>query len=333
MNPRNKTGAPSKKNIPVRLAAKKSTERGREHIEDAKPPFQKATAIELKRNKSCAVAFRVIAGSCLSQIDANEPGMLAGDVEALHQFRIGFRRLRAAFKAFAEMIADPNRDAIKAELKWVMTQVGPARDLDVFGADVLEPLERGDDPHLAAAHRSYEEMRKKANETVERSIRSARFKKILLDLTEWIEAGPWTSDPALKEMRERNITKHAANVLGQWRKSLRKRCRKLDELSPEQRHRLRIRAKDLRYVTEFFASLFPKHTKRREAALAALEKLQDTLGALNDLTARKRIMPKEVDQSVHARRVIAAQEGKAGDLLEEAKTACAKLGELKPFWE
>jgi CHAD domain-containing protein len=71
----------------------------------------------------------------------------------------------------------------------------------------------------------------------------------------------------------------------------------------------------------------------REATLAALENLQDTLGALNDLTARKDMMPKEVSQSAQARKVIAAQENKAGELVEEAKAACAKFGELKASWK
>ena len=93
-----------------------------------------------------------------------------------------------------------------------------------------------------------------------------------------------------------------------------------------------MRAKDLRYATEFFASLFPTHVKRREATLSSLESLQDTLGALNDLTARKRIIPKEINQSAHARRIIAAQESKAGALLEEAKEACAKFDKAKAFW-
>jgi CHAD domain-containing protein len=259
--------------------------------------------------------------------------MLAGHAEALHQFRIGLRRLRTAIKAFAEMTADPKRKAIKAELKWVMKQIGPARDLDVFGADVLDPLEQGDDRHLAAARRSYHEMRKQAYDTVRSSIRSARFRKISRGLAEWIEAGPWTTDVALKEMRERKISEHAVKVLGLWRTRLRKKCKKLGDLSPKQWHGLRIRAKDLRYATEFLVSLFPRHVKRRNATLAALENLQDALGALNDLTARKSIMPREINQSAHARRVITAQENKAGELLQEAKAACAKLSEVKAFWK
>jgi hypothetical protein len=44
---------------------------------------------------SCEEAFRVIAGSCIRQIIANKPGMCAGHAEALHQLRVGLRRLRA----------------------------------------------------------------------------------------------------------------------------------------------------------------------------------------------------------------------------------------------
>ena len=157
----------------------------------------------------------------------------------------------------------------------------------------------------------------------------------MVDLAEWIDVGRWTTDPALKKLRKREITEHAAELLTRWRRRFRKRGKELSDLSPQQRHSLRMRAKDLRYVIEFFASLFPgrEHAKRREAALVALEKVQDTLGALNDLTARKGIMPKEIDESVYAERLIVAQESKAEELLDEAQAACAKFGEVKPFWK
>jgi CHAD domain-containing protein len=323
--------------IPLRLAAETKAERGYELIEDSEQAFEKAASVDLDRSMSCTEAFRVIAQNCLRQIITNEPGMCAGNAEALHQMRVGLRRVRAATKAFAEITADPQQGKIKAELKWVMKQIGPARDLDVFGTDVLEPLRQidTDDPHLAEAQRSYNEMRRQAHESARSSIRSDRFRKILLDLAEWVKVGPWTTNPALKEVRERKVTEHAAEILARWRKRFRKRGKKLGDLSPQQRHSLRMRAKDLRYVIEFFARLFSgrENRKRREAALAALERLQDTLGALNDLTARKEIMPKEINQSAHARRLIAAQESKAGELLYEAKAACAKFGKVKSFWK
>ena len=318
-----------------RLAAGTKAQPGQELDEGSEEPFARATAVELHPSMSSAEAFRVIAGSCIRQIVANEPGMCAGHSEALHQLRVGLRRLRAAIKAFAEVTPDAQQEAIEGELKWVMKQVGPARDLDVFGGQVLERLDQigTPDPHLAAAHRSYDELRRQAHETARSSIRSDRFRKILFNLTEWINAGPWTTNAALKDIRERKVNKHAAEIMDEWRKGLRKRCKKLGKLSPKQRHRLRMRAKDLRYVTEFFASLFPAHGKRRAASLAALEKLQDTLGALNDLSARKGIMPKEINLSARARTILSAQEDEAGELLDDAKAVCAKFCDIEAFWK
>jgi CHAD domain-containing protein len=330
-----KQGSPKAKHSLKELAARTKAQPGQELNEGGKEPFEKAASVELNANMSCAEAFRIIAGNCIRQIVANETGMCEGHPEALHQLRIGLRRLRVAMKAFAAVTADTQQEETKADVRWVMKQIGPARDLDVFGADVLEQIGKigMDDPQLAAAHRSYDEMRRQAHESARSSIRSDRFRKILLDLGEWINAGPWATDVALEEVREREVTKHAVEIMGEWRKDFRKLCRKLEDLSPKQRHRLRMRAKDLRYVTEFFVSLFPAHGKRRTATLAALEKLQDTLGALNDLIARKGIMPEEINQSTHARRILAAQEKNAGELLEEAKAACAKFCDVKAFWK
>ena len=60
------------------------------------------------------------------------------------------------------------------------------------------------------------------------------------------------------------------------------------QLSAEQRHRLRIALKKLRYATEFFEALYPKkHTK---PYLAALKDLQDGLGHLNDVAVAQRLI-------------------------------------------
>jgi triphosphatase len=327
--------APKQLQDSKRLPARTNAQPGQDPSDKGDEPFEKATSVEFKPDISCAEAFRIITDNCIRQIVANEPGMCAGHAEALHQLRIGLRRLRVAIKAFKRVTADPQQEAISTELRWAMKQVGLARDLDVFGAEVFERLDQigRRDRDLAAAHSSYDEMRRQAHESARISIRSDRFRDLLINLTEWIKVGAWTTNAALREMRERKVVDLAVEILGEWRKGLRKRCRKLGTLTPKQRHRLRMRAEDSRYVTEFFASLFRAHEKRRIASLAALEKLQDTLGALNDLNARKGIMPKEINQSAHARSIITAQEHKAGELLDEAKAACAKFREVKAFWK
>ena len=56
---------------------------------------------------------------------ANEPSMCAGQVESLHQMRIGLRRLRAAIAIFADVVDDEDLEKIKGELKWITKELGP----------------------------------------------------------------------------------------------------------------------------------------------------------------------------------------------------------------
>ena len=126
--------------VPLRIAGKAKAERGYELVEDAKQTFEKASPLELDPSMASGEAFRAIAQNCLRQIIANEPGVCAGDAEALHQMRIGLRRLRTAIAGFAKVSADSEQERIKAELKWATNELGPARDLDVFAADVLKHL-------------------------------------------------------------------------------------------------------------------------------------------------------------------------------------------------
>src|SRR5262245_15810811 len=102
----NTTERASSTDPPVRPAAKAKAERSYKASRDGKQSFEKGKAVELDPRMACAEAFRLVTGSCLRQIIANQPGMLTGHAEALHQFRIGWRRLRTAIKAFAEMTAD-----------------------------------------------------------------------------------------------------------------------------------------------------------------------------------------------------------------------------------
>ena len=56
-------------------------------------------------------------------------------------------------------------------------------------------------------------------------------------------------------------------------------------MSPTERHQLRIDVKKLRYATDFFASLYGR--KRVRSFTESLQKLQDGLGYMNDVTVAK----------------------------------------------
>jgi CHAD domain-containing protein len=133
--------------------------------------------------------------------------------------------------------------------------------------------------------------------------------------------------------------------LARRRHKLRRRGKTLPQLSAAERHRLRIRAKKIRYAMEFFADLFTaqKQTKRCKAALAALVELQDALGSLNDVVTREALASHVVtSQSSHARGgaakafaagvIYGTQDAHVAELLATADRARDRFLDAKPFW-
>ena len=324
--------------VPLRLAVKTKAERGYDLAEGTAAGPEKAKPIALDKNMTCAEAFRAIGENCLRQIVVNERLVVGtGEAEALHQMRIGLRRLRAAIVVFAKMTSDSEQKRIKAELKWITNELGPARDLDVFAADVLKPID--EDAGHDEVRRAFAEARAKAYEAATGSIASDRFRNALLDIAEWIEVGPWTAGDAFRKLRERKIGKHAAKRLARLRNDVRDKGEDLRKLSPKQRHKLRIRAKTLRYAVEFFASIFPggKTAKRREAALTALKDMQDELGALNDIAQRQALAHKTLAAHGHelegkAEKLLAADANEVERRLKRAEGAYKRFVKAKAFW-
>ena len=281
-------------------------------------------------------AFHVIGRECLRNLISNEPAMLAGDSEGLHQMRVALRRLRAAMSAFAKVVADDDTQKIKDDLAWITGELGPARDLDTFELEVLAPLRKRKprEPDLAAVYRDFAKRRTQAHADAAKAVKSAHFRSLLPRLSEWIEAGRWTRSDDERQRRRcaRPIATHAADELTRRLKKIRKQGKKLDELTPAKRHKLRIRAKELRYAMEFLADVFPgkKQTTRRKAAVSSLKSLQDALGALNDIVAYERL----VAQVAPSRRrvILGTQLARSGELERSAERAYSRLIKTKPFW-
>jgi triphosphatase len=331
--------------VPFRLEVKTKAERGYEMLQDGAYKAEKATAIDIQPDMQAGEAFRAIALSCLRQIMANEPAMRAGQAEGLHQMRIGLRRLRAAIAIFDDVVDDDRLEHIKGELKWITKELGPARDLDVFEADVFRPLTASHPPDdvIAASHRQIQEKRLAAYARATAAARSDRFRGAMFDLAEWIEAGPWTvdDDGDRTELRTRAAAKHAEKELRRLRQRIKRKGLDLRHRSASHRHRLRIRAKRLRYATEFFASTFPGEdsAKRRTESLAALKDLQDALGGLNDLATRHVLLVDNLGDDAKAVEQAALDGGqehpkeKAETLLRKAEQAFARFADTKPFWK
>jgi CHAD domain-containing protein len=256
--------------------------------------------------------------------------------------RIGLRRLRASLAVFDDVIDDDDLEHIKDELRWMTRELGPARDLDVFLAEVIGPLRssRPEDDLIAASHRDIEQQRRAAYARAAAASRSGRFRDAMLGLAQWIETGRWTADEERTELRARPVAKYAKKRLARLRKWIKRKGADLRDRSVSQRHRLRIRAKRLRYATEFFAATFPDETsaKRRTESLAALKDLQDALGNLNDLATRHRLMVDSLGDKAKAVEQAADSSNedpdkKAESLLHKAEQALARFADTKSFWK
>ena len=218
-------------------------------------------------------AFRTIGIACLGQIIGNEPAVLRDDPEGVHQMRVGLRRLRAGMSLFSDLLRDPQTAAIKSELKWLATELGPARELEVLVNRVIAPIKKQRVPWkgVPSLGQQITKKRKAAVTRAKNAVRSARFRTLTLELAAWVQAGQWTTpqDDLVRDRDDLRITVFAAEQLTRrWRK-LRKKRKALAQLDAPSRHKLRIQAKKLRYAVEFFASLFAsrRQIKRRGSLL------------------------------------------------------------------
>jgi inorganic triphosphatase YgiF len=335
--------------VPLRLAVQSKSDRGYALIGGEPHPVAWASKIQLDPAMSCEDAFRVIAHNGLRQLAANEPAVREGRADALHQMRVGLRRVRAAMSLFRTIVADAESGRVKQGLKWLAGTLGPARDLDVFMADVLEPLreEHPDHAGLGDICHDIEERRRRAYADAVTACCSERYQAVLLDTMEWIESGPWRTggDALLRTRREQPIPVLAADELTRRRRRIIKAGRGLRERTAQERHALRIRGKKLRYAVEFFAGVFPgkRNARRRDALLAALKDLQDTLGGLNDIATREQLAEKLAAESrggdeaarkraFAAGMIVGRQHASQAALLDAAERAYAEIADSKAYW-
>jgi triphosphatase len=269
--------------VPARLLAVSKSERGYEMASGTPVLPVKARPVPLRRDMPVGEAFQAIARNCLDQVLANERCLLAThDPEAIHQMRVALRRLRSALKVFAALVAGPQLAEAKAEIRWLLGHLGPARDADVFLAEIIDPVlaANPDHPGLASLHAAWRARRDTEFAQAVDAVAGRRFTALMLALGAWVEAGDWHH--CAGALPAQPVGVFARKVLAKHdRKLMKAGGKRLDRLPPEALHAVRILGKQMRYAGEFFVSLKAKHNSK--AFLGALAELQDVLGKINDI--------------------------------------------------
>ena len=144
---------------------------------------------------------------------------------------------------------------------------------------------------------------------------------MILDIVAWAEAGEWRKDPRASQP----VPEFAAARIDRGWRRVRKGGADIAGLAPEERHRLRIEIKKLRYAAEFFASLGAKERRPEQRAfIDRLEAMQESLGRLNDIETARDIAPDLL--------AVEEQPGEAEALIAEAQASHAALREAGRYW-
>lgn len=268
------------------LDLRSKSERGYQLVSGDGGGAQHAEPIQLKHDFSPQDAFRAIAHSTLRQITANADPVRDMESEGVHQMRVGLRRLRAAISLFADILPHASTARIKTELKWLTGELAPAREIDVFVEESIRPIADQGVPRRGARaiRERFSAQRRAAFARARDAIGSARYRRLLIDLIAWIEAGRPRGDD------DRTIAAYAAEVLDRRIRKARKQGKRLNDLDPRQRHKLRIRIKKIRYALDFFRSLYGHRDRKQLAALSdRLKQIQSALGSLNDFMAHREL--------------------------------------------
>ena len=284
--------------VPLRLAHDSKAQRGFALALGAASKPIKAKQAEINKQMSVQQGYIAIATACVQHLTANEPGFALGkEAEYLHQLRVAMRRLRTAIRLFSDHLDSAKMIAIVDELRWLSGQLGTTRDLDVFIEETLPPVTVAWPAHAGLAQIRHRvcARRDAAGAASRVAVQSPRYQRLLLDIGAWLVAMSNQTSDSLDASRTIKLADFARDALRRHRKQLIRRAEHLLELSPEERHRVRISGKRLRYAAEFFSPLFA--AKRSKPYIQELANFQAILGVLNDAATTKTILSQAADEN------------------------------------
>ncbi|GAB1540883.1 CHAD domain-containing protein [Scytonema sp. NUACC21] len=222
------------------------------------------------------------------------------DPEALHQMRVGMRRLRTAVTRFAPALDLP-KPANDKNIGKIARRLGSLRDLDVL-KETLENLRkqhlpRKEQESLETALDVLSEQRENALSDVKATFKDERYKSLKETLHEWLKEPSYqplaslaieqvVPDLLLPEMSAFFL--HPGWLVGTELQETKiviprdwKAAKVEEELieSGETLHSLRKQAKRLRYQMELFTDIYDESYS---AYIAEIKNVQEILGGMQD---------------------------------------------------
>jgi CHAD domain-containing protein len=241
-------------------------------------------ADRLPRRPTVGEVVRVAVQRDIARIVTHDPlvrlrATVGNDDTAVHQMRVGCRRLRSDLRTFAPLLDRTWSNALRTELAWLADMLGGARDAEVLRARLrataeLDPLAPLDPPSVARIDADLAVRQEDALATLDKAMSDERYHRLLESLLDaW--GDPRVSRhaddsaevvlPGLVARPYRRLAYGGDGVPG---------AGQLDPNAPdEQWHAVRINGKRARYAVDAVASVLGGEASALASALGGVQQL------------------------------------------------------------
>ena len=275
---------------PLRVGTRSKAERGFALAFDVVQPAAKAELFGITAEHVVDDVIASLLASCwhhlLKNLTVAETG---ADPEGVHQMRVALRRLRTICALFRRDIPSPAFQAVSSEARWLMQQLGPARDWDVFAeATVNRLIAAVPDVDLDGLREAVEQQRKSSYTGLQTVLADVRCSRFLLSLGHLVERRGWRNeiDSEALAVLSQPLPTLADKILTRLHRKALRRGAHFRQLNTGTQHDLRIDLKKLRYAAEFFSPLYATQASAKRYA-SRLARLQTSLGQVRDIASTR----------------------------------------------
>jgi len=265
--------------------------------------------IFLDPDMSAEQALKKILLRLLEIMQQNTSGSIKGvDIEFMHDYRVSIRKTRSALKQIDDVLPQAVSTKYNKFFSILGKLTGPVRDLDVF----LLQLESYQQNLKKSEQQQMQELRdyllrsrvEAQNKFIER-LKSTPYRENIKQWRDYLEHSGTESFPPDKPSQA--IYKLADELIWEMYQHTIEQGNAITRNSKaEALHELRKNFKKLRYLIEFFRSIYPAGKLR--VLIHTLIALQDNLGEFNDLDVHIGMMKGFIKQSVNKDAIKACQQ-------------------------
>ena len=234
------------------------------------------------------IAVKLIYSYLLKAIKDNEQGTIANtDSEFLHDFRVAIRRTRSGISQLKGLLPDNTNTYFAEFFSWLGQITSNTRDLDVYLLNfesyknsLPETIRNDLDP-------LYDFLLIKQKQSQQELAMNLRSIAYLTKISEWEKFLKEQAPSGVIQANAKLSIYQLANqrILKSYKRVLKQGNEINDNSHSEALHDLRKSCKKLRYLLEFFQSLYPEN--QIKVFIKSLKELQEVLGNFQDYAVQE----------------------------------------------